>query len=123
MRSLLFALLLTAGCAPSEPLPAAGPPTPPAPAASASDDDRTITGRVAAVDLDPMMVDGDGIVTVETADGLVRVYIAARMGLCAAEILSPNELAVGDAVEVRGEAVADDAVRPCASAEHYFRRG
>jgi hypothetical protein len=119
MRLLLAAFLVFSACAPTAP-PA--PASPPASDASAGPD-RTLAGTVAAIDLDPMSYDADGVVTVRTSGGdTVRVLLPARYNLCAATYDDWSDLAVGDAVEARGVVTSEGAVRPCESAEHYFRR-
>src|SRR5690606_4581306 len=115
MRPSFLALLVLAGCVTSTPSPSSTPPP------AATGEDRTIAGTVAAVDLDPMAYDADGVVTVQTDGGEVRVLLPARYGLCAATYDDWSGLAVGDQVEVRGAVDTRGAVRPCESAEHYFR--
>ena len=128
MRLLLLVALLLAACAPSAPPePSAAPP----PSAEAplpepppeTDDERAVEGAVTAVDFDPMSYDGDGIVTLRTDAGAeVVVRLPARYGLCDAAFDDWAGLAVGDRIAVRGAVEAEGAVRPCASAAHYFRR-
>jgi hypothetical protein len=120
MRPLFLALTLAA-CAPSAPDP--DPSAPPSPVTS-DGEDRTLQGTVVAFDLEPMSYDADGIVTVRTDDGEdVRVLLPARYGLCAATYDDWGELEVDDRVSVRGTVTEEGAVRPCTSADHYFRLG
>ena len=109
---LPFLVLLAAGCAPPASPPAGAPPG-----------DRTVTGTVTAVDLAPMAYDGDARVDVETADGArVHVLLPAREALCPASYDDVFGVAVGDRVEARGAVGEGGAVRPCTSADHFFRR-
>ena len=115
MRSSLLALLLIAGCVASQPSTPSPPDSPEA--------DRTVTGTVAALDLDPMAYDADGIVTVETNEGAaVRVLVPARRNLCDADLSGFDGLTVGNAVAVRGAVTEGGGVRPCESPDHYLRR-
>lgn len=73
---------------------------------------RTVEGRVAAIDLTAMAVDGPGAVRVETEDGrTVEVLISACEGPCSVQA---NEvvltLAVGDRVRVTGSERGDELV-------------
>jgi hypothetical protein len=122
MRTALLALLLASGCVSSEAPPSSAPPATPPPA-SAEGGDRTVSGTVTEKDFDPMAYDGDGVLTIETDGGdVVRVFIPARMHLCDATFPDFETILAGVAIEVRGEAVDTDGVRPCTSAEHYVRR-
>ena len=111
MRVALFALLL-AGCTTAEPLPPSDP----------ASGDRSVQGRVTAVDLDPMAYDANGQITLVTDGGeAVLVLIPARTNLCEADFGSYGDIRVGDRLSVRG-APGGGGIVPCASAAHYLRR-
>lgn len=120
MKHAVAALLLLAACSPEPPSVALpGAEAPPAEVTG----DGVVRGEVVSVDGDPMMVDGDGIVTLRTDDGAtVSVFVAARVNLCPAEGLALfGELAPGDRVEAYGQQL-EGGVRPCDSETHYLRR-
>ncbi|WP_420456050.1 hypothetical protein [Rubrivirga sp.] len=110
MRLLLFCLLL-AGCTGTAEAPPAGPAV-----------DRTVTGRVVAVDLSPMAYDGDALVDVQPDSGgaPVKVHVPARQNLCVASIDALDAVVPGDRVEVRG-AGGEGIVTPCEGEDHVFR--
>lgn len=112
MRVLLLSLLL-GGC-----VSQAAPPEP----TILADGDRTVEGRVTAVDLEPLAYDGDGRILVELdGGGTATVLVPARSNMCQARgIGSYGDARVDDRIEVRG-AVVRGGVLPCASAAHYFR--
>lgn len=113
MRFLPLLLLVVIGCSSSS-----------APPLFNVGSGATVSGTVTNINVEPMAVDGDGVITLETADGATaRIFIAARAGLCEATGLSLiGELAVGEIVEASGEAVGGTNVRPCVSADHFLRR-
>ncbi len=84
----------------------------------------SVSGTVTNINLEAMAVDGDGVITIETEDGsTARIFVAARMNLCAAEGLdSLGDISVGDYVEASGDAVGGTNIRPCESEAHYLRR-
>ena len=112
--ALLFVLLLVAGCATT----------------SAPDlvletgSTATLSGTVVSVNLEPMAVDGDGVITIETESGATaRVFVAARMNLCTAEGLDlVGDLAPGDRIEVQGRVMGGTNIRPCEGDDHFLRR-
>ena len=112
MRLLLLPLLL-AGCVVNQPT---DEPT------VLADGDRTVEGRITAVDLEPLAYDGDGRILVELeGGGTATVLVPARSNLCEArDIGTYGDARVGDRIEVRG-AVVRGGVLPCASGAHYFR--
>ncbi len=109
MRTLLFLALLASGCTSRTTPEASG---------------GAVSGTITSVDLSPFAYDGDGQIVMETASGeTVRVLIAARTNLCAAEGLSVvGALKAGDRVEVVGERAADGSIRPCLEASHRVTR-
>ncbi|NNF56778.1 MAG: hypothetical protein HKN04_00915 [Rhodothermaceae bacterium] len=114
MRVLFLAvLILAAGCGSSSPalVLEVGSTT-------------TLRGTVVSVNLERMAVDGDGVITIETEDGATaRVFVAARMNLCAAEGLDlVGDLVPGDRVEAQGLVVGGTNIRPCDGDDHYLRR-
>lgn len=84
----------------------------------------SLSGTVVEINLEPMAVDGDAVITLETDDGATaRVFIAARAGLCAARGLDLiGELAVGDRIVARGRVVGGANVRPCEGDGDFLRR-
>ena len=112
--AFLFVLLLAVGCA-----------TTSAPDLVLETGSTTaLSGTVVSVNLEPMAYDGDGVITIETEEGATaRVFVAARMNLCAAEGLGlVGDLATGDRVEVQGRVMGGTNIRPCEGDEHYLRR-
>lgn len=88
--------------------------------------DVLVRGEVVSVDLSSMYVDGDGIVVVNTEDGIKRkVSVPAGETPCPADIddfyTHWNDLKAGDRVEALGEKISRNAVRPCVSEVHYFK--
>ena len=84
----------------------------------------TLSGTVVEINVEPMAVDGDGIITIETDGGeTARIFVAARASGCSAEGLELiGEVAVGDRVEAQGRVVGGANVRPCEGDDHYLRR-
>lgn len=84
----------------------------------------TLSGTVVDVNTEPMAVDGDGVITIETDDGeTARIFVAAGEGSCSAEGLQLiGEVAVGDRVEAQGRVVGGANIRPCEGDDHYLRR-
>ncbi len=113
MRFSIILLLLVVGCSGSgnEAILESGSTT-------------TLAGTIVDINLEPMAVDGDGVITLETADGATaRVFVSARANLCAAEGLAViGELAVGDRVEAHGRVVGGANVRPCEGEGDFLRR-
>ena len=111
MRVALIALFL-AGCTAAEPPSASDP----------GSADRSVQGRVTAVDLAPMAYDASGQITLVTDTGeAVLVQIPARTNLCGADLGAYGDVRVGDRLSVRG-APGGGGIVPCASAAHYLRR-
>lgn len=96
--------------------PAAGP--------SAAPPAVEVTGRVSAVDLDQVAVDGPARIRVIDDTGEERLIAVPSMGLrlCAAfeRIASPWDAAAGDRVAVRGASGGNGDIVPCASPGHYL---
>jgi hypothetical protein len=88
-------------------------------------EDREVKGTVTNVDASSVPVDGPTYITVKADDGSETVVAVPSMGrnLCAAQanLTLTETLKVGDRVEVRGSAGADDMVIPCESEDHYIR--
>ena len=84
----------------------------------------TLIGTVVEINVEPMAVDGDGVITIETDDGeTARIFVAARGGSCSADGLQLiEEVAVGDRVEAQGRVVGGANVRPCEGDDDYLRR-
>ena len=84
----------------------------------------TLSGTVVEINLEPMAVDGDGVITIETDDGeTARIFVAAPAGSCSAEGLQLiGEVSVGDRVEAQGRVVGGANVRPCEADDHFLRR-
>ncbi|GAB5537134.1 MAG: hypothetical protein Rubg2KO_33830 [Rubricoccaceae bacterium] len=113
---LLLCLALIAACA----NPPADSDEPPSEAIGST----IIVGTVASVDLAPMAYDGDAEIVVATSSNDdVVVRVPARSNQCRAEGLGLiSELQSGDAVEVIGEWLDDEAVMPCRGMGHRILR-
>ncbi|WP_407910335.1 hypothetical protein [Lysobacter claricitrinus] len=73
-----------------------------------------IEGRVTAIDTAPWAYDGSGVLTVDTANGSIRVALPARWNLCKGRGLdTAGNLKVGDRVRVTGTAGGDGTVDAC----------
>ena len=85
---------------------------------------RSLEGVVTAVNLDGMMVDGPGLVTLKTADGESHTIALASMGrsMCVAKdtVAEVSEVVIGDTVRVSGTQTEDGNIIPCESVEDYF---
>lgn len=110
LSALVFAALLLHGCASHESL--------------VPGEDVSLNGRVTAIDVTPMFVDGDGLLTIESsAFGVVTIRIAARETLCPARGLDVFQtLSVDDRVSVVGTVTESRVVRPCTKASHLLER-
>ena len=113
MRPLLLALVVSAcGSAPTVP-DLVGPP---------AEGDAVVEGVVLSVDREAIAYDGNVVIRLETADGVRRVEIPARVNLCRASGLATAfEARRGDRLRVVGERSLD-AVVPCTSARHSVHR-
>lgn len=84
--------------------------------------DVTVRGTVDSIDREPMAVDSDAIITLQSAEGEMEVLIPARPNLCEAEGLDLFAgLVAGASIEVRGQSLAGGGVRPCLSKRHFLR--
>lgn len=84
----------------------------------------TIDGVVMSYDRDPWMVDGDGIMVVDSsAHGRVTVLVPARINLCQARGMDVATSAEpGDRLRVTGEVVGHARISACRSTEHEVAR-
>ncbi len=84
----------------------------------------SVSGTVTAVNLEQMMVDGPGLVTLSTEQG-VRVIAVPSFGrnTCAkdADLADVTTIKLGDKVEVRGEISEENYIVPCIDSSHYLR--
>ncbi len=99
-------------------------------ASTKGDGQYAIHGTVRTVDMTPTYSDGNGLVTIETADGQsLTISIPVRMGpreeepnRCGTDALSLGfELQPGEHVEVRGEADGS-IIYLCRDPEDFLRR-
>lgn len=86
---------------------------------------RDARGVVTNIDLEGMMVDGPGLITIRTDADAVAVIAIPSMGLpmCPAKefIADLATITEGDTVSVRGEVNVDGRIMPCASVDHYLK--
>jgi hypothetical protein len=84
-----------------------------------------IVGTVQSVNLEQMMVDGPGILVVQTTTGAPYTVAVPSMGLplCAAytNIADVTAIRVGDQVSVRGALAPDNSIVPCEATDHFLR--
>lgn len=83
-----------------------------------------VQGVVTALDLEGMMVDGPGLITIETDAGDAHTIAVPSMGirLCAAyeRITQAGVIEVGDRVSVRGEVNLEGQIVPCTEETDYL---
>lgn len=107
LSAALLAAVAAASCATS-------PPQAPGAAGVAT----TVEGTITAIDLQPWMYDGNGVVTIDAGErGRVAVQLPARWNLCKAAAVDVEALAVGVRVQAVG-AMADDGLVVCEGATH-----
>lgn len=114
MRILLpaaLAIAFAAGCGPVPP-PAVG-------------EQAEVQGRIASIDLEPMTMDGDGLIAMrDDSYGDIVVHVPARGAvLCAAKGLDAIfQLQAGDGIRVRGEVTGARALTVCSRESHFLER-
>jgi hypothetical protein len=86
--------------------------------------DRRIEGRVIAVDVTPMFVDGDGEITLQTVHhGRILIRIPAREQLCHAKGLAAlSSLVPGDSIRLMGRITRPDEVTVCVEETHFLEK-
>lgn len=84
----------------------------------------TMTGSVTEIDMSAMTVDGPAKITISSdSEGTQTIQIPARAGQCSqsADVISLDNISVGDQISVRGSWHADS-IAPCRTPDGFMRK-